>query len=287
MQNSTHEISRPRYQDYKSITITDKEFNLFRDLIYRKSGIVLKDTKKTLLVNRLNKRLKSCGFDNFKDYYNYLLTAEGLKKEFSNMIDCVTTNKTDFFRNQRHFDQLASLVIPDIVARKSNNRKLRIWSAGCSSGQEPYSLAIALHMILRDINSWDIKILATDISSRMLACAQAGVYNRELVEDINRDILKRHFLKGPGKVKIKDHIKKMIEFRYLNFTEPFSSIQDKFDLIFCRNVIIYFDRETQCALMAKFYKKLHDGGYLFLGHSESLHTINDQFQFVCASIYKK
>jgi len=283
----------PGYQNQNESNLpnlTDEEYELFRDLIYKKCAIVMKESKKSLLANRLGRRLRLFNLTNYKDYYKYLLTTEGYRKEFTNMVDCVTTNKTDFFRNQKHFQILTNLVLPELIANKeaNNRRTLRIWSAGCSSGEEPYSLAIVLHMLLgAEISNWDVRILATDISTRMLEKAKSGIYRLEDVEQLPQNIKKSYFLKGAGRAKVKDHLKKIIRFDYLNFIEPFNSIKEKFDIVFCRNVIIYFDRETQIKLIGKFHNILLPQGYIFLGHSESMHSISDRFTFVSPSVYHK
>jgi len=269
------------------IELDDKQFNLFREIIYREAGIKLSDMKKALVQSRLLRRLRELHIFSYDDYYSFL--QDNYTQEIINLINCITTNKTEFFREARHFDFMHQVVLPEYVGMKK--KTLRIWSAGCSTGEEPYTIAITLLEFFKDMQMPDIKILATDIDTHVLELALDGRYKKEILEMLNVDMLRRYFLKGSdvnlGFYRVKDHVKKYIYFRRLNLLSDHYPMKNQFDIIFCRNVIIYFDKETQKRLFGKFYQYLKDDGYLFLGHSESLTDENNRFTFQGNSIYRK
>jgi len=269
------------------IELDDKQFNLFREIIYREAGIKLSDMKKALVQSRLLRRLRELHIFSYDDYYSFL--QDNYTQEIINLINCITTNKTEFFREARHFDFMHQVVLPEYV--KMKKKTLRIWSAGCSTGEEPYTIAITLLEFFKDMQMPDIKILATDIDTHVLELALDGRYKKEILEMLNVDMLRRYFLKGSdvnlGFYRVKDHVKKYIYFRRLNLLSDHYPMKNQFDIIFCRNVIIYFDKETQKRLFGKFYQYLKDDGYLFLGHSESLTDENNRFTFQGNSIYRK
>lgn len=251
--------------------LNENEFKLFRDLIYKESWINFTPTNKPILEIKLKERLKKLKIEKVQDYYNLLLND---KEEMKNLIDSVTTNLTSFFRYKVHFEALEEYVFPDLKEKKSSTRNIRIWSAGCSTGEEPYSIA----MVAREIfdNSWKIEILASDISFNVLLKAKEGFYTKEKIEDIPQKYLKYLVKIGDG-YSIKNEIKNMVQFDYHNImNEP--TIKN-FDIIFCRNVIIYFDSKAQQEVVDIFYNAMNDYGYFFIGHSESLFGMNTKFIF--------
>lgn len=266
--------------------ITDEEFQLFSSLVYEHSGIKLPVSKKALLVSRLSRRLRELGLKTFHAYYERVVGESG-GKEFTSMLDLISTNKTDFFREPRHFEFLRSHILPDLIQTK----QIRIWSAACSSGEEPYSIAMTIYDGVASPTRWNYKILASDLSTRVLAKASLGIYDTELVSNLPQEIVRRHFLKGhgneAGKIKVRPHLSDMVVFRRINLMDERYPIKNPLDAIFCRNVMIYFDRPTQERLMVKFYRYLKPGGYLFTGHSESMLWIGYHFSYVEPTIYRK
>jgi len=267
-------------------TITDEEFERFRSLVYRESGISLNDGKKSLVVSRLSNRLRTLGLKTFHDYFEHVAT-ETAGDEFTQMLDCISTNKTDFFREPRHFQFLRERILPSLEAQK----RIRIWSSACSSGEEPYTIAMTLYDGVATPLQWDCKVLASDLSTRVLTQAASGVYEEERLRELSPEIVPRHFLKGSGAqagmVRVKPHLSDMILFQRINLMDERYPIKTPLDVIFCRNVMIYFDRPTQEALVNKFHRYLKPGGHLFIGHSESLQWVEHPFQSVAPTIYRK
>jgi chemotaxis protein methyltransferase CheR len=266
--------------------INADEFERFRSLIYAESGISLSDQKKSLLASRLSKRLRDLGLGTFTDYYDHVM-ADGTREEFTRMLDLISTNKTDFFREPKHFDFLRERILPEL----DDVKKIRVWSSACSTGEEPYTIAITLIESVQYPAQWDFKILASDLSTRVLAKAAAGTYDDERLRDMPPAVVQRHFLRGrgdsAGMVKVKPHLAEMIKFRRLNLMDDQFPIKSPLDLIFCRNVMIYFDRPTQEKLVNKFHRYLKPGGYLFIGHSESLQWVEHPFKSIAPTIYRK
>jgi chemotaxis protein methyltransferase CheR len=267
-------------------SITTEEFQRFRTLIYDESGISLGEQKKSLLASRLSKRLRDLDLVSFSEYY-VKVTEDQMHEEFTRMLDLISTNKTDFFREPKHFDFLRERVVPELERTK----RIRIWSSACSTGEEPYTIAMTLFDTVRYPAQWDCKILASDLSTRVLAKAASGTYDEERVRDVPPEIVKRHFLRGRGEsaglLKVKPHLADMIHFRRLNLMDDKFPIKSPLDLIFCRNVMIYFDRPTQETLVNKFHRYLKPGGYLFIGHSESLQWVTHPFKAIAPTIYWK
>ena len=267
-------------------TITPKEFENFRALIYQECGISLNESKKTLLVSRLSKRLRTLELDSFQAYYD-MVAGETEGEEFTLLLDLVSTNKTDFFREPKHFDFLREQILPTL----QSTRRVRIWSSASSSGEEPYTIAMTLYDSVPDPERWDFKILASDISTRVLARAASGIYEDERVRDLPKDVVERHFLRGKGEragmIKVKPHLIEMVRYRRINLMDEAFPVKEPLDLIFCRNVMIYFDRPTQAQLVTKFYRYLKPGGYLFIGHSESLQRLDQPFKAIAPTIYQK
>ena len=272
--------------------LTDSEFAELVKIIYDKTRIQMSNHKRALVTSRLSKRLRALHMDSFREYIDFVKNAKD--EELTNFVNAVTTNKTDFFRENKHFEYMKSTFLPDweknFKAGKVKN--LRIWSAACSTGEEPYTIQMTLHEYFgSNYDRYDIKVLASDIDTNVLAHGRAGIYREESVEPIQDNILRKYFLKGTGDkeglYKVKDILKKNLFFRQLNFKDEDFDIHTQFDLIFCRNVIIYFDKEFQKELFNKFHRYLKEDGLVFIGHSETLFGVSDKFKYVASNIYKK
>jgi len=276
----------------QSPTLSDREFDRFSDFIYETCGIKLTPIKKTMLSSRLQKRLRQLHLDSFSAYLDYVLSPGGQAAELTHMIDVVSTNKTDFFRESKHFDVMTSLVLPDFVQRMTNSqhKTLWVWSAGCSSGEEPYTLAMVLDQFFARYPGLDYSIFATDVCTKVLAKAQEAVYANEVVAPVSPILRNKYLMKGRGAHagfhRVVPELRRKVIFQRLNFMERDFGIDQQMDIIFCRNVIIYFDRKTQCALFEKFYRQLSPNGYLFTGHSETLEGIGAQMERVAASVFR-
>ena len=270
--------------------ITDSEFRQLREFIYAHTGIALSDHKRALVYSRLGRRLRHHGLDSFADYYVLLTEQDPAGEELVEMINCITTNKTDFFREPHHFRFLTEHVFPRLRARGSAPRRLRIWSAGTSSGEEAYTLAISVRESFPPNEPWDIRILATDIDTRVLAQAERGEYTREQAERIPEPLLLKYFYQGEGanagRVQAKPVLKELIRFRRLNLMDNPWPMRGPFDVILCRNVIIYFDRATQRQLIERMTQLLRPEGYLMLGHSESLIDAGGKLRHMSQSVYQ-
>jgi chemotaxis protein methyltransferase CheR len=262
-------------------------------LIYDECGIKMPDVKRTMLEARLGNRLRSLGLHSFGEYCDYLFSREGMERELVIMIDLVTTNKTDFFREPAHFDYMLLKVLPDWAsnANKLSERKLKVWSAGCSTGEEPYTLAMVLNEFALECPGFDFSVLATDISTRVLETAIRGVYEEEKIEPVPQPLKRKYLLRGKdrssGLVRIVPEIRAKVRFRRLNFMDTDFGITDKFDIIFCRNVVIYFDRATQERLLTKFCAHLATDGYIFMGHSETMNGLDVPLAMVHPTVYRK
>ena len=281
-------------RDRKEV-LAEKDFLRLSAFIYAECGIKISEKKKVMLEARFQKRLRHLGMTSFDDYCAYLFSPQGLESERYHMIDAVTTNKTDFFREPSHFEFLVNTALPElIVPRESGTgKKLTIWSAGCSTGEEPYTLAMVINEFAQrypDLGfTWSI--LATDISTKVLEKARQAVFDMERAIPIPEPLKRKYLLKSKdrnkGLVRIVPELRQMVRFRRLNFMDDDFGLRDKMDVIFCRNVIIYFDRPTQTRLLTKFYNQLRPAGYLFMGHSETLHGLNVPFLQVAPTIYRK
>lgn len=261
--------------------LTDEEFASFAKLIYQECGIFLKDSKITLLSNRLRKRLTALNLKTFQEYYNYIQTLKDKTKEIEELIDVVSTNETYFFRNERHFDALMQKSFPDIAAKKKE-KTLTIWSAGCSTGEEPYTIAICLLESKHLFPGWKLQILATDIAYSVLDFAKEGRYSGRRIEKVPPALLKKYFTQDeqhPEVYAVNDDVKSLVKFSAINLFKD--AFPQNVDIIFCRNVMIYFDREHQKTLVANFYKSVSKPyGYFYIGHSETLHAISEDFLYV-------
>lgn len=270
----------------REFKFTREDFNFLRNLSKEHSGIQVPDGKFDMFYSRLSKRVRVLGFTNFKDYCRYL--NDHPEQEFTEFINAITTNLTFFFRENHHFDYLRDHVIPEILVRNKHTRQIKVWSAGCSTGEEPYSIAMTL---LENVPAdWTIRILATDLDTNVLHIAAQGIYAIDRVQGISETRLKQWFMRdkaaNPVRVRVKPQLQRLIRFNQLNLMEDWP-MRGQFDFIFCRNVLIYFDRETKALLAKKYAKLLADKAWLFIGHSESLHQLSSEFGLVGNTIYKK
>lgn len=270
----------------REFKFTFDDFNFLRTLSNRYSGIQVPDERFDMFYSRLSKRVRKLGLRNFKEYCQYL--DENPELEFTEFINAITTNLTAFFRENHHFDYLRDTVIPELLVRNKHTQTIRAWSAGCSSGEEPYSIAITL---LEQVPAnWDIKLLATDLDTNVLKTATEGVYTLERIQDIPEARLKRWFMCGKGAqsglVKVSPQLQKIISFKQLNLMQEWP-MKGPFDFIFCRNVLIYFDRETKIMLAKRYAQILADKSWLFIGHSESLNQLSTELELVACTSYRK
>jgi chemotaxis protein methyltransferase CheR len=270
--------------------MSDGQFDYLRVLAKTHAGIVLPDYKRNMVYRRVSKRLTALGLKNFEAYCNLIAGPSG-DVEIEFFINALTTNKTEFFRENHHFEHLESFVLPDLRQRRERegNQRLRIWSAGCSSGQEPYSIAMTLSDAFVDLSRWDAKILATDIDTEMLGRCRKGVFPmRELLTVPLVQRVKHVDMQHDGveNGQIKTELRDLITFNQLNLHGAWP-MKGKFDVIFCRNVIIYFDKVDQIRLFDRFADLMQDGAYLYIGHSESLYKVTERFRPIGQSMYQK
>lgn len=270
--------------------ITDKEFNQIRALVFKMFGIDLTEQKRALVVGRLLGYLRKNGFTSFQSYYNHLISEKSLDS-LSNLINLISTNHTFFYREKEHFELFSNVVLPEIVKKlkSSGSNDLRIWCAGCSSGEEPYMLMMLLMEYFgNEYHLWNPGLLATDISEKVLQIAKSGVYQPEKLPLLPKIYLHKYFSKLPnGHFAISDKLKNEITFRRFNLMNDVFPFKKSFHIIFCRNVMIYFDQPTRDTLIKKFYNSTVPGGYLFIGHSETLGRGNELYKFIQPAVYKK
>ena len=236
--------------------------------------------------------MKACAMNTFTQYCDYLFTTQGMKAEAIFMIDAVTTNKTDFFREMNHFEFLTRQVLPEWTKKcKGLRNKFQVWSAACSTGEEPYTLAMVLSEFAEDCPGFDFSILATDISTKVLDVATTAVYNEDKIEPVPFAMRKKYLLKSrvPSQklVRITPELRSRISFRRFNLMDRDFPLAELMDIIFCRNVMIYFDNETQERLVRQFHDRLSPGGYLFMGHAESINNMNVPLRYAAPTIYRK
>ncbi|BDQ34570.1 chemotaxis protein methyltransferase [Pseudodesulfovibrio portus] len=267
----------------------ESEFQRFSELIHSEFGIKMPPSKKVLLQSRFQKRLRALGLSGYKEYCDYVFSPDGRENERSHLIDVVTTNTTHFFREPKHWDIMNNTALPELWSRGvGKNNALRIWSAGCSSGEEPYTLGMVLYEWAASRQGFDFSILATDISRKILSEAKRAVYSMDKVADVPMQYKKKYMLKSKDKklVKMDKLLTSKVTFQRLNFMENFKLPQQQ-DIIFCRNVVIYFDRQTQEVLFNKFCNNLKSGGYLFIGHSESLSGMKLPIKPVAPTVFQR
>ncbi len=271
-------------------SISSRDYARLCDLIYAKAGIHLGTEKKTMLEARIRRRLKVLDLHSYSEYCNYLFGPAGLKDELIHLIDVVTTNKTDFFRESGHFDFLVEKALPEL-AERITGRSFVIWSAGCSTGEEPYTMAIVLSEYALTHPGFRFRILASDISNIVLGKAELGVYTNDIVAPVAPALRRKYFMRsrkpGSEQVRVVPELRRCVEFRRLNFMDADYGMSEKVDAIFCRNVIIYFDRPTQERILQKLSSYLLPGGYLFVGHSETLHEMNLPLVPVAPALYRR
>lgn len=272
------------------VQLTDKEYRLISGLVYERFGINLGEQKRSLIIGRLNKVLRQYGFRTFKEYYDYVL-SDNTGAALTTLIDRISTNHTFFYRENDHFEYFSEIVLPEIIANLKNRRRhdIRIWCAGCSTGEESYTLAmILLEQLGNEFKQWDPGILATDISTRALDKAVAGVYQDENVEKMPASLKNKYFVRQNGQTwKVSEQVKSLVTYRKLNLIDEIYPFRKKFQTIFCRNVMIYFDKPTRDGLVERFYRYMEDGGYLFIGHSETLGRNHPSFRYLKPALYRK
>ncbi|MCB1875748.1 MAG: protein-glutamate O-methyltransferase CheR [Chromatiales bacterium] len=267
---------------------TRRDFDALRRISNAHTGIIVGDDKFDMFYSRLSKRLRVYGLRTFAEYVTFL--NENPDQEFEQFINSITTNLTSFFRENHHFEFLRHQLLPELVRKNFSSRRIRIWSAGCSTGEEPYSIAMTLKEALVAHRDWDVKVLATDIDSNVLNTAAAGIYPLERASGLSRERLKRWFRKGKGeqtqRVRVHPELREMISFRPLNLMGEWP-MKGPFDAIFCRNVLIYFDADTKERLVQRFTELLPPGGHLFVGHSESLSKVSAGIKLIGNTVYTK
>lgn len=278
-------MAQPQPTAAHDFELADAEFHEIRRIVHRITGIALTESKKHLVHGRLVRRLRALRLSSFREYIERIESDANELEEFCNAI---TTNLTSFFRENHHFEYLAGTVLPLLQRRNASSRRIRIWSAGCSTGEEPYSIAMTVVETLGHLRDWDIRILATDIDSKVVATASAGIYPAERFEKVPNQRRDRFFEKArDGSSFTAGHeIKRLITFKRLNLIEEWP-LRGPFDVIFCRNVVIYFDKPTQRVLFNRMAELQRDGDHLFIGHSESLFNVCDRYELIAQTIHKK
>lgn len=272
----------------REFLFSDAHFGVIREFVTEHTGIVLTEAKKDMVYGRLSKFIRKQFEGSFDGFCQTLKQGDEATADF--VINAITTNLTSFFRENHHFEYLASHILPDICQHHRPHKRLRIWSAGCSTGEEPYSIAIMLRESMPDVDDWDVKILATDLDANVVKHASEGIYNRERISALPAERQKRWFIKGRGDkeglVRVNSEIRNMITFKRLNLLHTWP-MKGLFDIIFCRNVVIYFDKSTQGVLFDRYADILQPNGHLFIGHSETLYKVSDRFTSLGHTVYKK
>ena len=282
-------MSEPPIFNAELMAITDAEFNSIRELVYKQFGITLSDQKKSLVVGRLQKKIKEHGFQNFKQYYDMLI-GDKSGKALIELANQITTNHTFFFREPDHFDFFKSDILPWMVKehKAKGDNDLRIWCAAASSGEEPYTLIITLmEHFGADYKNWNCGLLATDVSEKALAGAVGGVYVDARLQGVSPAILNKYFKKAADGYAVTDQLKKEVTYRKFNLMSKTLPFKKKFDCIWCRNVMIYFDTPTKHDLVNRMYNSTVSGGYLLIGHSETLDRNQTKWKYVKPAVYRK
>jgi len=271
----------------REFELTGPEFDRLRVLVRELTGIALSDTRRELVYSRLARRLRKLKLSSFAEYC--ALIESGHTDELQELTNAITTNLTSFFRENYHFKKLAAEVLPYIERERAATRRMRFWSAGCSTGEEPYSLAIVLREALARLADWDIRLLATDVDSKVVATAAMGVYGEERLSTVDADRLRRWFVPiegNPGHRAVAEELKALITFKHLNLLGRWP-MRGPFDVIFCRNVVIYFDKDTQRKLFDRMADMQEPGGWLFIGHSENLFNVTHRYKLVGRTVYRR
>jgi chemotaxis protein methyltransferase CheR len=271
--------------------MSEKDFSRLGEFFYQECGIKITGSKKTMLEARLQRRLRALGLSSFSSYCDYLFRPDGKKEELTQAIDAVTTNKTDFFREPAHFHYLIEQALPELVGGAFPRRMVTAWSAGCSTGEEPYTLAMVMERFGKTQRNMDFTILATDISTRVLEKAKLAIYDEERIQPVPTAFRKAYLLKSKDSSKkiyrIIPELREKVEFKRLNFMDGDFGLRERMEVIFCRNVIIYFDKGTQERVLNRLCGHLSAGGYLFVGHSETLLGMDVPLVQVAPTIYRK
>lgn len=278
----------------KELKITDQEFVQLRDFIYDQCGIFVQDNRQYLMENRLANRIKSLNLRSFGEYFYFLQYDSDRRQELTRLFEVITTNETSFFRNPPQIQVFQNTILPAVIAeqRKRGRRRLRIWSAGCSTGEEPYTLAICIHRVLgNELPLWDVKITGNDLSARVVDAARNGAFSSYALRTTPKDVIEEYFEQDDRLFRVRSDIKRLVSFGQINLNDRHQlKLVERSEIVFCRNVIIYFDEEMKRRVINAFYDNLAPDGYLFIGHSESLHNITRAFKpehHPGAIIYKK
>jgi chemotaxis protein methyltransferase CheR len=273
--------------------MTPKLFERFSRFVTETLGIKMPPGKRTMLQSRLQKRLRQLGLPTFEAYYDFVFSAEGREQELYHLLDAVTTNKTDFFREPRHYEVLVQHVLPELLQRSGagSRRPLKIWSAGCSTGAEPYTLTMVLSEFGQRTPDFTFQIMATDICTRVLQTAVQAIYEERDAAPIPAALKKKYLLRSKDRlrprIRIATELRRLVEFRRLNLMDGDYGMESAMDIIFCRNVIIYFDRPTQLGVLSRLCRCLKSGGFLFMGHSETLNGFDLPLKQVASTVYRK
>ncbi len=286
-------VNGPDFQNLFSVSMSDRAFAHLAAFVEAKCGIKMNPRKRTMLESRLRKRLRTLNMNSFDEYCDYLFSPQGIENERTFMINAVTTNTTHFFRELNHFDYLLQTAVPEWLKTRGPEakRKLRVWSAGCSTGEEPYSLAMILREVKERCPGFYFSVLATDICTDVLNKAQTGIYDQGKVQQISMQMKKKYLLRNrdrdKGLVRVAPELRSLVRFQRLNFMERDYGIEEGMDLIFCRNVLIYFDRPKQEMVLKRLCHYLKPGGYVFLGHAESLIGMDVPLIHEATTVYRK
>ena len=279
----------PRPMQAVDDRISKRNFDRLARYIYDYSGIKMPQSKLTMLEGRLRRRLRATGIASFDDYCDYLFNEDGIEHEAVYLIDAVTTNKTDFFRESRHFDYMAESALPALAKR--GYRNLRLWSSACSTGAEPYTIAMVVQEFVERRNDLDYSILATDLSTDVLQTAHQGIYPADLVAPVPSEMMRKYVMRsvrpGNSEVRISPKLRSRIGFARMNLMDAKYPVGDPMHIIFCRNVLIYFDKPTQAAVLSRLTDCLIPGGYMFIGHSESITGIDLPLEQVSNTVFQK
>lgn len=267
----------------REFLMTEADFRKIVRIAHTQTGIVLSDHKKEMVYSRLARRVRRMGLATFADYLNHIKQDPAETNEF---INSLTTNLTSFFRENHHFEHMLETSLPDLQKRNAGTRKLRVWSCAASTGEEPYSIAMMLKEFGFD-RSWDVKLLATDLDSQVLATAKAGLYNEDRVQGMDPKWRNKYLTQqSDGRWKVNSDVASLISFKRLNLLENWP-MKGQFDMVFCRNVVIYFDKDTQRVLFDRMAKQMANQSWLYIGHSETLHRVTTEFNGLGKTIYRK
>ncbi|MBN2166579.1 MAG: chemotaxis protein CheR [Marinilabiliaceae bacterium] len=271
--------------------LSEKDFQAFSTFIYNEYGIKMPPIKRVMLQGRLLKRIRELNMNSYTEYKDYFFSKEGQQKEIYSFLNVITTNKTDFFREPGHFDFLRDSVLPNVIKNGSGSKIFKVWSAGCSSGEEIYTLAIVLNEFKRLNPLFNFSIVGSDISNQVLEKASKGVYAEQRIDLIPLEIKKKYFLRSKDRlnptVRVRPELQKNMVLKHLNLMDSYYNMNETFSVIFCRNVLIYFDRQTQEKVINKLCQHLEPGGIFFIGHSESLSGMNVPLEHIKPTVFRK